>query len=446
MPKYLKKTAIKGQYGVNVVERIVLSMGHKWVAGDASLDTGIDGEIEIRDPETEEAKNIVLRVQVKTRGDLEQDRPEGFCYTCKQDDLDYWMQGNAPVLLIVVKIPENKAWWVSIKDYFSDHERLQGRKVVFDKQKDVFDHTAASRLREMASRESTGIYFAPQSGDEELVSNLLHVSRMPPQLFMAETEHRDPRDFRDALRELVEYPPREWFLKDGRVYSVHNLRDDPWASACDIGTVESIETTEWSDGDSHKIRGNFVRLLNQCLRTRAGQIGLQWSKDEGCYYFRPTRDLRTRQIGYKSLAKSTQRDVFKMYPKKSAPEETAYYRHCGFQPVFKRFGGQWYLEITPRYVFTSDGHELHPYREEYQAKIKTIEGSKAVLGLIVMFADLLSNDEGNLYKTPYPYLGFDTLEEVKLDVVIDDSAWSATDEIAPESSREEAPEAPLFDR
>lgn len=446
MSKYLKKTAITGQYGVNIVERIVLNMGHKWVAGNASLDTGIDGEIEIRDPETEEAKNIVLRVQIKTRGSLEQDGDERFCFTCKQEDLDYWMQGNAPVLLIVVKVPEDKAYWVSVKDYFSDQERRRSRKVFFDKVVDVFDTAAAAQLHKLASREVGGVYFAPKSDNEELVSNLLRVSRTPSQLYMAETEHRDPKELRDALKQRVEYPPDEWFLKDGRVYSVHNLREEPWASVCDVGTAETIDTEEWSDSDSHEVRGNFVRLMNQCLRARAWQLGLRWSKDEWCFHYRATRDLRDRTVRYKSLRNTVPRDVLKRYAKKKTPNETAYFRHCGFEPAFRQYGSEWYLEITPRYVFTTDGRELHPYREEYQAKIKAIEGSKAVMGLVVMFASLLSDDDGSLYGTPYPHLGFDGLAETVLDVAIDDAVWSSTDEIAPASTHEEAPDAPLFEQ
>lgn len=446
MPKFLKRSAITGQYGVNVVERIVLDMGHKWVAGDASLDTGIDGEIEIRDPETEEAKNIVLRVQIKTRGKLEQDEDGGFCYTCKQDDLDYWMQGNAPVLLIVVKIPEDKAYWVSIKDFFSDHERRRSRKVYFDKKADAFDTSAASRLLELSSREFGGVYFTPKSSDEELVSNLLRVCRMPSQFFMAETKYRDPNELRDALKEVFDFPPDEWFLKDGRVYSVHSLREEPWPSVCDIGTAESIETVEWSNSDSHEVRGNFVRIMNQCLRARAWQLGLRWSKEERCFHYRATRDLKDRTVRYQSLQKTVPRDVVKRYMKKKTPDETAYYRHCGFEPAFRKYGTEWYLEITPRYVFTSDGRELHPYREEYQAKIKAIEGSKAVMGLVVMFASLLSDEERSLYTTPYPHLGFDGLAETTLDVAIDDAAWSSSDEIAQASTREEVTDAPLFDQ
>ncbi len=445
MPKFLRKSAIKGQYGVNVVERLVLKMGYKWIRGDAALDTGIDGEIEIRDPETQEAKNLILRVQVKTRSELDANSTESFRFTCSPDDLDYWMQGNAPVILVVVKIPEDDVWWVSIKDYFQDSNRRQSRQIEFHKERDRFNERAAVPLRELAQTINDGVYFAPHVRDEDLISNLLQVARLPAQLWMAETEFRLPKDLYEALDEHQERAPNEWFLKDGRLYTPHNLREHPWNAVCDVGTVESIEIAEWRDADSWEVQRDFVRLLNQCLRTRCGHLGLRWSKEEHCYHFKPTRNLRPREFTYRSLINETSREVFRHYAKKNAADETAYYRHCGFEGEFRTFGGEWYLQITPRYVFTKDGRELHPYREEYQAKIKTIEGSAAVRGLVVMFAELLRHDDPTLFHSPYPFLGFGELAQATVPVSIDDADWSAGDELASKSSHEETPDGWLFE-
>ncbi|MCC6910343.1 MAG: DUF4365 domain-containing protein [Phycisphaerales bacterium] len=445
MPKFLRRSAIKGQYGVSVVERLVLRMGYKWIGGNAALDTGIDGEIEISDPETQQAKNLILRVQVKTRSELDADSSDSFRFTCSQDDLDYWMQGNAPVILVIVKIPEDEAWWISITDYFKDLSRRQTRQIVFQKGRDRLDQRAAIPLRELAQTVDDGIYFSPQVRDEDLISNLLQVTRLPTELWMAETEFRLPTEFHEALNEHQEYPPREWFLKDGRLYTPHNLRQPPWSAVCDVGTVESIEIAEWRDADSLEVQYGFVRLLNQCLRTRCGHLGLRWSNEQHCYYFKPTRNLKPREVTYRSLINETSREVFRRYAKKKAADETAYYRHCGFEGEFRRFGGQWYLQITPRYVFTTDGREPHPYREEYQAKIKAIEGSAAVRGLVIMFSELLRHDDAPLFQSPYPFLGFGELAQATVSVSIDDAEWSTGDELASKSSHEETPDGSLFE-
>ena len=55
--------------------------------------------------------------------------------------------------------------------------------------------------------------------------------------------------------------------------------------------------------------------------------------------------------------------MFKAYPYKSDPTKIAYYRHVGFERRFRFIGDKWYLEITPTYHFTSDGHQVHPFHE-----------------------------------------------------------------------------------
>ncbi|MHC4369295.1 MAG: hypothetical protein ACYSW8_16930, partial [Planctomycetota bacterium] len=113
------------------------------------------------------------------------------------------------------------------------------------------------------------------------------------------------------------------------------------------------------------------------------------------------------------------------------PDRIAYYRHVGFEPRFLRFDGKWCLEINPTYRFTSDGKEPHPFREEYLSKIKSIEGSAAVGGIVVMFAALLA-DRHNLFAKNYGHLGFGDLMSVKMPVGIDDSLWSKRDTSPPQ--------------
>src|SRR3954470_7235591 len=98
--KKVPQAAITGQRGVNIIESIVLDMGFKWNP-TVTLDSGIDGHIEIRDPVTAEPKNLVLQVQSKaTMGQFAGETEAGFHYTCEEDDLNYWLTGNDPVVFI----------------------------------------------------------------------------------------------------------------------------------------------------------------------------------------------------------------------------------------------------------------------------------------------------------------------------------------------------------
>jgi hypothetical protein len=139
--------------------QIVLEMGYVWTP--ANLDAGIDGTIEIRDPKTEAALNLILRVQSKaTEGRFINETDHSFEYIVNERDLNYWLQGNCPVILVRSNVMERKAYWVSIKDYFADTSRRKVRKIVFDKAKDLFSPACADRLLSLAAPKGGGSILA----------------------------------------------------------------------------------------------------------------------------------------------------------------------------------------------------------------------------------------------------------------------------------------------
>ena len=110
-------------------------MGYVWRA-TSIFDVGIDGEIEIRDPMTGEMTNTIIKVQAKaTTLPFQTETDSSFEYHCSPKDLDYWLQGNVPIILVVCRPDTNEAYWISIRDYFSDLEAQKPHKVHFDKTK-----------------------------------------------------------------------------------------------------------------------------------------------------------------------------------------------------------------------------------------------------------------------------------------------------------------------
>ena len=150
--KTIHKNSIIGQRGVNLIERKVLELGYIWYPS-GGVEAGIDGVIEIRDSSTGDVYNSIIQVQSKaTERSFLAETPEGFDYLCEERDLNYWLQGNAPVILIVSRPDTDEIYWVSIKDYFRDLSLRRTRKVHFNKQRDKFDQTCKMAL---ASLEST---------------------------------------------------------------------------------------------------------------------------------------------------------------------------------------------------------------------------------------------------------------------------------------------------
>ena len=169
----------------------------------------------------------------------------------------------------------------------------------------------------------------------------------------------------------------------------------------------------------------FVWMLNECLRSFTGKIGMRFRKEQDALFYK-TADLSRRVKRYRSRQQWATRDVFREYRSEADPSKVFYYRHVGFEPRFRFFDDRWCLEINPTYLFTTDGETLHPRHEEYLSKIKSIEGSGAVGGSVVMFASLLRDREG-LFADNYPHLGFGNLLEADLGVGIDDKLWSKDD-------------------
>ena len=289
--KFISKNQITGQSAINLIERIVLEMGYTWVPTSGATDAGIDGIIEIRDPATGEARNFILQVQSKsTTVEFESETKSSFVYRVKERDLGYWLQGNAPVLLIVCRPSQNEAFWIPVKTHFNTPEVRRSCKVLFDKQKNAFNKSAARAVAELAMPADQGVYLHPPPKPETLTTNLLEVKNYAPDLFVGVTPYKTNKEVESVFKELEERPGRVWFVKEGKIFSFHNLSDYPWSKVTDQGTIEKIHAKEWAHSNDLDKQHEFVRLLNQSLRTFARRkdiVTFDQKRRDPVFYFKP---------------------------------------------------------------------------------------------------------------------------------------------------------------
>jgi hypothetical protein len=422
---------LRGQQGINLIERIVLEMGCIWNP-TGPLDIGIDGTIELCDRDTGEPLGLFLHIQSKaTDFAWERETADGFDYTCRSQDVDYWMQGNAPVLLIVSRPGRDEAYWISIKDYFRDPARRQNRRAHFEKAKDRFTPDAYAALFELAKPQDAGLYLAATPKVEELLSNLLEVRAFAPRIYIGDTPFRQRRDVGGAFRELGESCPSEWLLKEKRILSFRDLREFPWDRVCDRGTVEYFSADEWAFSPDADRRRDFVQLLNGALREKLFPQVRPWGK-LGLYAFTASKNLKPRTIRYSSHSRSARRTVFEVYARESQGNVYTHYRHMAFRGRFHLYEGRWYLEITPTYLFTLDGYHVHRLHSEWLKGIKRLDRNRAVLAQLLVWVQYLQQN-GDLFSQSYPYLSFGRLAEFALDVGIDDGHWQEHDETVGEA-------------
>jgi hypothetical protein len=186
-----------------------------------------------------------------------------------------------------------------------------------------------------------------------------------------------------------------------------------------------------------------VQLLNQCLRQKLREE-LNYSKYEDCYYFKATPDLSENRVPYERLGKSRRRSVFKGYESKRDPSRIAYYRHFAFSGHFRCYGSAWYLEITPTYYFTRDGHRLSRYHEERLSGIKRLERNPNVLDQVLFWKAYLTKPP-SLFAAEYPFLKFVELQEFRLEAGINDEVWLGhEEEKVAEEIRSSLIDLPLF--
>lgn len=401
-------------------------MGYIW-RPTPIFDVGIDGEIEIRDPITGEMTNAIIKVQSKaTTQRFQTETDNSFEYRCEQKDLDYWLRGNVPVILVVCRPDTDEAYWVSIRDYFKDPAIQKTRKVLFDKQHNRFDDSCAAALKKLALPKDSGIYFAPLQKTETLYTNLLKVTSFASKMYVAGTNYRKEGSVWRKFNSMEVKVGSEWILTDKKIFSFHKLDEPPFDAICDLRTCGSFDTREWADSEDEDTKRQFVKLLNRCLREKTRCLGLEFNETHKHYHFRPTRELRVRKVSYQNLKRRVSREVFKQYVSKNDPTQKTYCRHSAFKGYFLRLSNEWYLEITPTYHFTSDGYRRHKFRADLLQGIKRLDRNLAVLGQLLMWADYLS--QSTLFSAEYPLLRFGQLATVDINTSLPDDVWNKTEE------------------
>jgi len=424
--KTIHHASIVGQEGINLIERIVLQMGFVWNA--THLEAGIDGYIELRDGKSGEVTNNILQVQSKaTEQPFERDDGKTFEYLCSERDLEYWLAGNAPVILVRSRPKTNEAYWVSIKDYFTDLAKRKQRRVIFDKEKNRFDSNAKSELIRSAVPSDSGFYLGPTPKEELLYANLLRLGNLPRLYYTAYTDYRTRPEIFERFRELTTSDTvGEWILNDKKIYSFYDLTEFPWNRLCDVGTVDDLPTNDWSTSNDEVEKRRFVHLLNSCLREKLYRRGVIFSRENKYYYFRATRDLRELKYSYRSLEHQTSRFVFKGYPKKKDHTQMAYYRHSAFAGRFVRHDSEWLLQLNPTYHYTFDGSRPYFYSADQLSGIKRLENNSAVLGQVIMWGRFLS--ERSLFDRGPIFLDFPAITRFPINVGFEDAEWLPDEE------------------
>ena len=419
-PKTISAQGLAGQQGVNFIERITLEMGSRWTASGPN-EVGIDGYIELFDPNSRQALGVTFAVQSKVVTAITDPSKQSFDYWCDANDLEYWLNGNTPVILVVSNPVAHEAYWISIKDHFRNWKENDSTRITFVKSDHRFDAGSFRHLLAVAAPKS-GLYLAPARRTEILHSNLLTLEDYPSQLFIAGTDCRSPRDVWALLRQTDRDIDAGWVLWEKKIISFHDLSEEPWSSICEIGTLEAFAVKEWSESSDAQRQRIFVQLLNQTLRAQVNPEVRYWPQED-CFAITG----KTRKLSYQSLKRSSKITVVSRFSSTSTDgRQFEWFRHLAFRGQFRFLDGYWYLEITPTYRFTRDGSVLDRFHVDRLKGIKRIEGNRAVLSSVLFWAHHLKPRMDLFNGTPPP-LQFGDLVKFACGMGIVDQEWLSDD-------------------
>lgn len=427
MAKTIHDNTFIGEDGIAVVQRTLMMMRFAWQPTGA-FDAGIDGYIELRDSKTKAMLGAHLGAQVKARARFTAETDNGFEFLCDQEDVDYWMRSNVPVLLICVHPDRSEAWWICVTEYFADPQRRASRRVGFDKQTTRFEPGVADQLRDLALPPDAGVPRQGLTGAETLVTNQLPLLAHGDALWSAPTSCANREDANSRYAHIDGPRASDYILREGRLYSLRDPRECPLQHICDADKASRAAAAVWAEATDVDLQRHFADLLRRTLLQQA-KPRLRWQPERGFFYFAAPVPLQpVSMVGPSGRAREVV--AVKWFTGRDGKRRVSYIRHQAFRPRFVRLDGRWYLEVEPEWYFSWDGQREDSRAEQRLRWLKGKERNNAVVGHLRFWEQILTRPL-SLLADDEPLLRFGPLRTERAPVGIDDKTWRR----APKRSR-----------
>jgi len=390
MPKTVPESKFQEWKGLDRISLIVHEM--KCIFREITKDDfGIDGEIEIVIPKADgkgyEATGGIIKVQAKSgMSYVKGDSDTSFYSPVKKEDLELWYKANFPTMYIVYHTDDDKLYWKEIQSYVKNTPNVWAApfKIVFDKTQDEFTPTCFERVRIFApATDHSRLSFIQQ---EKLFSNLLKVTRLP-KVWSACAQKNREEDVRRSINGFV--PP--FLISGNTLFTLSDLHEDNCVlrGFCDLSSIRKENTNAWWEDDDKK--RNYIYLLNQLLGIHLYRCKIRYNRQFGRNYFprENDTDLEFKTNWYNIR---TKRHPDRLTAKFYKYGFDTFWRHTASDLSFKMIGGEWFLQIIPKYFFTVDG--VVPWDSEkvgsYTTQIKADENNYHFLNHVLFWADVLS--------------------------------------------------------
>lgn len=392
MPKTVSKSKFSEWKGLDRITIIAHEMKCIWRELTKD-DFGIDGEIEVVVPKSDgkgyQATGGIIKVQAKSGTSyIVSDTPTNFSAKgISKDDLELWHKSNYPVIYIIYHPDDDKLYWKDVKAYIKTTPNVWQPpfKIEFGKSVDEFTPNSLPQLQEIAGISPPRVSLNQK---ERLFSNLLRLQKLPQKVWSAPCQAKRREDIWKHIKGFT--PP--FIIASQRIFTFSNLEDKNciFRDYCDTENIiwESSKIL-WKDEARYR---HYIQLLNQTLSNHLRKSRIRYEKKFGRFYFVINPDeIRTE---YKErwfnivTGRTSSRTVAKYY-------EYGYdkfWRHLAANLSFKKIGQSWFLQIIPKYFFTTDG--IIPFNTSkvgsYTTRKKAQETNQHVRNHVLFWSDVLA--------------------------------------------------------
>ena len=426
MAKKAPAQVVTGESGVHLIARIVDEMRHIWHPA-VGPDSGIDGQIELRDPSTGDVRNVRIGVQSKaTTGKWDRETDKAFTYRPAPNDIAYWLSSNQPVLLICSRPGE--AYWRSVQEWARDPKARAKGYLRFDKVQDRFDASAAARLFDLKAAPTDWIEPpGPPRVAEKLLANLMPIAWRTDHLLSVAVPSGSPKEvLGPAWDKGYNHPAGA--LKRQRYWSFAAF-DERFLSAISGTDLAHHPLAEFLDRGRPDEVNILKELVVRALVARHEE--LRWHAFKKFAYFRHREPQEDVEYAW---TKAKPRAVVQARFSTDEDRHFTGYRHDAAELTIRDLDDQWAIQINPTYLFTWDGSQLSGHHDKALAGIKTFDRHRAVSASVRMWQHLFTERQTLLAPNPHEFFDLQPLLEVVVPFSINADDWA-------EMSDEEAVEA-----
>jgi hypothetical protein len=426
MAKKASVQTVIGESGVHLIARLVDEMGHIWHPA-VGPDSGIDGQIELRDPSTGDVRNVRLGIQSKaTTGNWDRETDNAFTYRPAPNDIAYWLSSSQPVLLICSRAGE--AYGRSVQEWARDPKARAKGYLRFDKVGDRFDASATARLFDLKAAPTDWVEPpGPPRVAEKLLANLMPIAWRTDHLLSVAVPSGSPAEvLGPAWEKGYEHPAG--VLKRQRYWSF---------AALDAGFLQAISASDLAQHPLEEFldraRLDEMKVLKELVVRSlvARHEELRWHAYKKVAYFR--RREPEEDVEY-AWSNGKPRTVVQARFSTDEDRNFTGYRHDAAELTIRDLADQWAVQINPTYLFTWDGSKLSGHHDKALAGIKRFARHRAVSASLRMWQHLFTERQTLLKPTPHEFFDLLPLIEVVVPFSINADDWA-------EMSDEEAEEA-----